>query len=478
MGRLLWIGVVGLLIGAGGPFARAQASVEEASSPQLDSIVEIFSTSTIWSRYEPWNADFMRSMGSGFVVEGRQILTNAHVVENAVFIAVRNDNSTRFHEARVAFIAHEIDLAVLTLVDEGFFADRQPLPLGELPALEQEVHLYGYPVGGERMSITRGIVSRIEYHNYIHSNMGFQSIQVDAAINEGNSGGPAMVGGKVVGVAVETDPLHENIGYVIPVTLVRHFLDDLKDGRLDGFPSLPLEFQTLSNPAQKKHFRLADNQSGVLVTTICADTDTANTLKPGDILTHIDGRAIADNGLVKLDETRSISFLHFADIHQLDDIVQLDIVRDGVSMTLNVKLNTAQKSVRDEVTPRYFIYGGFVFLGTANDTGCREVGSDGSTDDEAEAEDEDTVELVNVLPTVDNIGFHDVAPLTLKKVNGTDFSRFSEFHSLVRNATGKTILIEDEAGFQFTIDRQRAESADAEVLRNYRIDRAASGGLE
>ncbi|HPQ95565.1 MAG: trypsin-like peptidase domain-containing protein [Thiothrix sp.] len=477
MARLLRVGLILWLLGAGAPAARAGTDAEVPASPQLDSVVEVFSTSTLWSRYEPWNSGFMRSIGSGFVVAGQHILTNAHVVENAVFIAVRTDNSTRFHEARVAFIAHEVDLAVLSLVDEDFFADKPPLPLGEVPPLEQEIRLYGYPVGGERVSITKGIVSRIEYHRYIHSNMGFQSIQVDAAINEGNSGGPAMVDGKVVGVAVETDPQHENIGYVIPVTLVRHFLDDIADGRLDGFPALPLEFQELSNPAQKKHYKLTDDQSGVLVTTLCADTDTANTLQLGDIITHIDGRAIADNALVKLDETRAISFLHFVDIHQLDDIVQLDIVRDGVSMKVNVKLNTAQKSVRDEVVPRYFIYGGFVFLGTANDSGCREVDSDGSTEND-EVEDVDTVELVNVLPTLDNIGFHDVAPLTLKKVNGMDFSSFHEFYELVRGTSEKTILIEGEDGFQLTIDRQRADSTDTGVLKSYRIDRAASEGLE
>ena len=80
------------------------------------------------------------------------------------------------------------------------------------------------------MATTRGVVSRVDYGPYNESASGMR-IHVDAAVTNGNSGGPALVDGKMIGLAFRQA---QNIGYVIPNEEIAAYLDDVKDGRYDG----------------------------------------------------------------------------------------------------------------------------------------------------------------------------------------------------------------------------------------------------
>src|SRR5437667_209861 len=104
-------------------------------------------------------------------------------------------------------------------------------PTGQ--AVEEAVMVYGYPKGGSSLSITKGIVSRIEFAEYNFPVAGLR-IQIDAAINPGNSGGPAVVGDKMIGLAFSHLSDSKNIGYIIPSEEIDLFLQDIADGHYDG----------------------------------------------------------------------------------------------------------------------------------------------------------------------------------------------------------------------------------------------------
>ena len=149
-------------------------------------------------------------------------------------------------EAKVVAIGPGIDLAVLTLEDETFFAKRPPIArASKLPEITSRVAVQGFPIGGTSLSTTQGTVARIEYDIYETGAAGLR-IQVDAAINPGNSGGPAVVDGKMIGVI---SGHAENIGYIIPNQEIDDFLTDVADGRYDGKPYIFDQFQTLENEA-------------------------------------------------------------------------------------------------------------------------------------------------------------------------------------------------------------------------------------
>ena len=82
-------------------------------------------------------------------------------------------------------VGHECDLALLEVSDPTFWQDLQPLKFGNIPDLLEEVSVIGYPVGGDSISISGGIVSRIEMQEYAQTSAELLAIQIDAAINPG-----------------------------------------------------------------------------------------------------------------------------------------------------------------------------------------------------------------------------------------------------------------------------------------------------
>ncbi|THF97714.1 hypothetical protein TEA_010959 [Camellia sinensis var. sinensis] len=129
----------------------------------------------------------------------------------------------------------------------------------------------GYPLGGDTISVTKGVVSRIEVTSYAHGSSELLGIQIDAAINPGNSGGPAFNDqGECIGVAFQVyrSEEAENIGYVIPTTVVSHFLEDYeRNGKYTGFPCLGVLLQKLENPALRACLKVPSNEVYVIVYT-------------------------------------------------------------------------------------------------------------------------------------------------------------------------------------------------------------------
>jgi S1-C subfamily serine protease len=243
--------------------AREEAGAEEKIR---DAVVKISATMRLPDPVRPWTKQSPRdASGTGVIIEGNRILTNAHVVLYASQLFVESNASSDKHVATVEAISPGIDLAVLKLEDESFFAARKPLPrTRKLPAVKETVLAYGYPTGGSTLSITKGIVSRIEFAPYGDQSSGLR-MQVDAAINPGNSGGPAIIDGQVVGLIFSRLLQADNIGYIIPSEEIDLFLEDIKDGKYDGKPAMFDQLQTLENDAIRLFLKLDRKAAGIIV---------------------------------------------------------------------------------------------------------------------------------------------------------------------------------------------------------------------
>ena len=197
---------------------RAESSADYLVSESLasqvrHSIVKITTVQQNVDFKRPWVYPQTQAIsGSGFFVGNKRILTNAHVVANARFITVQKDGDSKQFTAYVESIAHDADLAVLTVIEKNFFNGLKALVFGGIPDLHSPVSAVGYPTGGEQLAVTKGIVSRIDYSLYSHTNYHLHLlIQVDSAINPGASGGPVLQKGKVVGVAFQAFRSGQNI---------------------------------------------------------------------------------------------------------------------------------------------------------------------------------------------------------------------------------------------------------------------------
>ncbi len=357
------IGTLGFA-GASGAMAATPASAE-ASSAQIEAaVVKIFTTARPPDLYRPWSKSAPSELtGSGVVIAGNRILTNAHVVNYASKVEVLAKEGGDKFEAKVVAIARGIDLAVLELEDASFFASHAaPARASVLPQVKDAVLAYGYPVGGNSLSITKGIVSRIEYVPYNYPTSGLR-IQIDAAINPGNSGGPVFVGDKMIGLAFSGATNAQNIGYIIPNEEVELFLKDITDGRYDGKPAMFDDLQTLENPALRTYLKIDKTVRGMVVQRP-ASAEADYPLKEWDIITHIGDIAVDNQGMVKLTNDVNVRFSYRVQHIAKNGKLPLTIVRDGKSMKIELPVTPSRPrpmGALDGEYPSYFVYGPMVF---------------------------------------------------------------------------------------------------------------------
>lgn len=344
----------------------AQAQNRERLRPG-QSVVRIEATGQFPDYQQPWTPGRIGGgVGSGFVIAGNRLLTNAHVVSHARFIRVSKQGDPKPYPATVEFIAHDCDLAMLKVYDESFFKGMVPLSIGGIPALESTVSVFGYPIGGDRISVTQGVVSRIDFQPYSHTGVDAHlTIQIDAAINPGNSGGPVLQDGKVVGVAFQgfRGDVAQNVGYMIPTPVIRRFLEDVKSGSYDHYMDLAVTYSPLFNPTARQAKGLSDNNLGVLVGTVFGQGSADGLLQTGDVLLKIDGHPIASDGSVELDN-ENVALSEIVERKFLGDVVTFEILRGGESRTVEVPLkpfpfDLVARSFREQ--PRFVSFAGLVF---------------------------------------------------------------------------------------------------------------------
>ena len=329
-----------------------------------NAVVKVFSTLRRPDPFKPWSKAAPQEVsGSGVVIEGKRILTNAHVVGYASQVQIQASEAGDKVSATVVAIGRGIDLAILKLDDETFFDNHPPVARASLlPEVRDAVFAYGYPTGGNSLSITKGIVSRIEFVGYSFASAGLR-IQIDAAINPGNSGGPVIAGDKMVGLAFAGASNAQNIGYIIPNEEVELFLRDVADGKYNGKASMQDDMQTLENPALRSYLALDKSIEGALVQHPY-QSDAAYPLKEWDLITRIGTYPIDNQGMVKLGANLRVRFQYRVQQLVRDGHVPLTIVRGGKQMAIALPVGAARKLLIAELNgsyPAYFIYGPIVF---------------------------------------------------------------------------------------------------------------------
>jgi len=343
------------------------SSVATAAAAQdaiRDSVVHITVSQRQPNLQQPWSKmPAQDASGTGFIIEGRRILTNYHVVQYANQIYVQPHRSADKLSARLMAFASTIDLAVLELEDATFFDDRPPLPLAEgLPPIKGQVNVYGYPLGGLQMSVTEGIISRVDFVAYYYQSLGLR-VQIDAALNPGNSGGPAISDGHVVGVAFSTVQSAENIGYVIPCDEIQMFLADVADNKYDGKPQIFDALQTVENDALRAKLGLPKGTGGLMVTGTTQPSETYP-LQANDVITHIGESAIDADGRVKASGDLQVSFQYLVPKLARDGKLPITRFRSGVSEPVELPVSVSQPQLVPFLNggyPRYFIHGPLVF---------------------------------------------------------------------------------------------------------------------
>ena len=455
------------------------------------SVVKLFTVLKEPNYYQPWDLEYQKtSGGSACIVAGNRILTNAHVVSHHLYIQALKPGDPRKYTARVLHVDHDTETALLTVDDPEFFDGTIPVRFGELPFRNARVAVYGFPMGGNELCVTAGIVSRIEVRAYTHSQRHLLALQTDAAINPGNSGGPVFMNDELIGIAFQSYKQKdlEKAGYVVPIPIIRHLFDDLDDGVVSGVPDLGVYWQKIENASLREYAGLTGGRTGVLITRVVHGSSADGVLQPGDVLTAIDGVPIASDGSVPLRAHDRVHFSHLISRRQIGEHASVELLRSGEHHRLDValrKLATLVPPPQPGHKPSYFIFAGLVFLPLTYDYMATWKWENVAPRWKhyyysrlPSARHEQIVLVNQVLAHDINVGYHQIHGAVVERINGIDIIAMRDVPRALAAPVGNFHVIELDYhgtrgessdyhasyGTRIVLDAAAAAQATADIL--------------
>lgn len=279
-----------------------------------------------------------QDIGTGFVVDSAQglVVTNKHVVGNVegkYQIVTKDDKKL---EVSKIYRDPVNDLAILKI--EGQLPAAMELGDSDKNKVGQFVIAIGTALGEFRHTVTTGVVSGLGRGIQAGDALGGSVeqldnvIQTDAAINPGNSGGPLLnSAGQVIGVNVAVAQGSQNIGFALPINVVKQSLDNFNKTGQFNRPFLGVQYKMIS----KETALMNDVSEGAYIAQVVAGSpaETAG-IKQGDIITKFGGKSVKDEngGLAALIGTMKVG-----------DKVDVEVNRDGKTLTMSVTLKTADQ---------------------------------------------------------------------------------------------------------------------------------------
>lgn len=422
--------------------------------------------------------------GTGWLVGKNRFITNAHVVSNSTELTIRTTDDPKPYKARILHIAHDCDLAMLEAEDAAHFENIKPLTLDGVPKLNTEVITVGYPIGGDRVSVTRGVVSRIDFQSYSHSGIDQHlAIQVDAAINPGNSGGPVLQDSKVVGVAFQgySGAVAQNVGYMIPIPVINRFLKDIEDGHYDHYMDLAVADFSIENPAQIKALGLEDNGIGVMVANVDSASCAGGVLKTGDVILAMDGSPVFNNGLIRV-EGEMMDMNEVVERKFAGEKITVDYLRAGkrekAEITLKRFMPYLLLGEQYDKRPRYVLYAGLLFQPmTRNLMEAQAIRDplvnywfDNFLTKELYKDRPEPVILTNVLPDEVNSYLQGFQHSIVDEINGVKIKSLKDVAEALKKKDGEFVEITLlEKNRPLVLRRDLADQAHPRIMQTYQV---------
>ena len=477
-------------IGGNARFVASYADAVDVSAPSVASIytkrlVEYSSTADERPRFR-----IESSAASAVVIDPTgYLVTNFHVVDAVAEINVQF-NDGRITEPEIVGVDAETDLALLR-VEIG---EIPAIPLGSSTQLRvgDVVMAIGNPYGLAK-TVTQGIVSATG-RGSLDLTTFENFIQTDAAINEGNSGGPVFnETGELVGIAFQALEGAENTGHIIPPPVIEHFVSGVaKFGpdKYQGFPADGIKTQQLTNTTLRKYLGVGDDIRGVMVNTVYFANTCDGVLKKNDILTSVAGKPVANNGTVAFGRYGRVDLSIIFTLQHVGSSIEMDIIRDGKTMAVQAIAKPFSRLVplsEHDVKPRYFIYCGLVFQPLSYDyfdaiDGGSPVLTAAFYAGQQKADQLELVVLSHTLSDKVNIGYERITDAPIKSVNGKKIRDLADLVQKIESSTEPYLRIctAEDQDVIVVPSPTNAESTEANkrILNRYKVsnDRCLEGG--
>jgi len=455
-----------------------------ADNSYLPSVAQVRVTSYTYSIGHPWHKGSAgKSFGSAVFIDNGRLLTNAHVIDAALRVELRRAGSDKWYRASIEHVSEASDLAMLKVDDDEFYVGSKPSRLSSEIHFGTEVVVVGFPEGGNTVSITKGVLSRTEETHYAYSGAKQLAYQIDAAINNGNSGGAVFSSGELMGVSFQTLEEAENLGYAIPVSIIEQFIADTADGVVDGVPQLPFIYQAITNANMHAYLGLSE-QSGAYISETVGDSN-ASCVKRGDAIIAINGKQISAHGKVELPEARTVSIDYIASTQQVGDSVEMTLVRDGkeLSITCSLKYNWnnlwGAAGINYQYLPKWVEVGGLILVDVSEEVFLRAeaygVDFDKVATEYRHGLQKGTLDLPEGVIWVSNVLDHDanqgyeVEYSILKTVNGEKVDNVKSINEIRANNTSPWLILEFYGGALAVFKQSELERITQDLSGEYGI---------
>jgi len=350
---------------------KAQEKAKGVASPS-SSLVRINATLQRYNFIRPWEKGAPTPRrGLGAVITGKRVLTTAELVENSTYIELELTGTGEKTPAKIVGLDYEANLALLEPIDaKSKILDKLiPLKLDDSVAAGDTLNIWQVENNGESV-ITDVKVLRVSVSNYFIPGSHLLTYQVKGSLQyHANSFTlPVIKNNKLAGLLLSYSS-KEQTSTLLPSPIIKHFLDDLTDGKYQGFPNLGIGYSQTLDEQLRKFTHIDDKKGGVFVRRVLADSSAGKGgIKTGDIILKINGHDIDSRGNYVDKKYGTVNFAHLVrGASKVGDMVKMNIVREGKTMDLEFEL--LRKEPGDYLVdpymfdrgPRFMILGGLIF---------------------------------------------------------------------------------------------------------------------
>jgi len=467
--------------------ALGNTGLAEASDPK-DTLLEVIVTHQVYDPYAPWQKrrPGMRS-GYGVVVRDGQVITTENLVRNHTLVELRRAATGEKIPATVEMSDYQVNLALLRINDPGASAGLKPLVLADNDiARKTKVTILQFD---ETREIQQGEAEVVQINVADLPSAPYSSLTFNLLtdLNVNREGAAVVHNGRLCGIMMGYSR-GERIGYMLPYSVLRRFIDDVSTPPYEGVPTAGFRWAALVDPAKRSYLGLEQNGLGVLVLSCVPGTGAADVLKPNDVLVEWAGRTIDNLGFYEDAEYGRMNLSHLVRGRgRPGKHVPVKIMREGKPLGVELRLANLKDCaslIPENVDGRraeYLIEGGLILREVCGQY-LRSKGTDWKrkTDiritniyltrrDRPEKPGDRVVVLAGVLPDDINIGYQRMSDQIVEAVNGqpvcnmSDVFKIKEADGFVERVKLRTI------GVELVLDREALPEANERLARLYRL---------
>jgi len=386
----------------------------------------------------------------------RLLLCTARALTDEPFLQVQREDSDELFLATVYTRCIDCDLALVDVTDPKFWRELATIQIANVPSLHSEVLVAGFQADGE-LSVTKGVVSRIESQTYVLSRELLPAITVDALCQQSGSSSHAVFNnnGELIGLRFQILRGADNVGLVIPPPVIHNFLQGIAKFGLDGyqgFPEAGLHTEQLTNPYLRQQLKLDPDTSGVLVTQNRYGHMCRGVLLERDVITHIGDSSVSNNGTVPFCKHGRIELAAAFAMYQCGDIIDLRIIRDGEPLMVQVVASPCACLIKaaklGEIA--YIEWAGLVFRKVTDD--YLEVNGSAAYlwhlkfSGERTDNQDCAIVLSQVLPDEVNSGYESFVSKQIASINGHTIRNLDDLYSKLNRSLTKLVRFETQEG--------------------------------